>query len=107
MTGLGIRYRPGSRDDVEAHEAKVAALMTDLIDADPGKLENAARLWVKESPFFPKCSDLLATIRRLQPVRGEPDLNAACNRYNERLAAEGKTHLVWVNDGRNMWIDAA
>jgi len=53
---LGMRYEPAT--EKEAFAAKLALLVTDLAELDPGMLERAVQGWVKQNPFMPRASDL-------------------------------------------------
>jgi hypothetical protein len=107
---LGLRYRPAASDQLEAHHAKLAALMSDLADLPPALLERAAGQWVRQSPFMPKASDLLQLARgfagaefgsALQP------LDVAALR-NARMAEEpgARRDLHWVDDGHGLRLVA-
>ncbi len=103
---LGLRYRPASADQLEAHQAKLAALMTDLADLPPAMLERAAGHWVRQSAFMPKASDLVMLARNFATAkRGSAlqRLDVAAIR-NARMEQEpGARHDVrWVDDGRGL-----
>ncbi len=66
---------------MEAHAATLALLTRDLTSVDPHALETAIGKWVRESPFMPKASDLLAMVSQARP-RGQADLHALAARYN-------------------------
>lgn len=51
-----MRYEPAT--EKEAFAAKLALLVTDLAELDPGMLERAVQGWVKQNPFMPRASDL-------------------------------------------------
>lgn len=107
MADLGLRYRPTSQTDIEAHATRLALLGQDLYDLPAPMLERAIRDWVKTSPHMPKASDLVALCKSYVPRPAAPtpdddmtDVRDACARYNARDAAllsrEGK---LWVPDG--------
>lgn len=100
---LGLRYRPAAADQLEAHQAKLAALISDLADLSPLMLERAAHHWVRQSAFMPKTSDLLALARNFASAeRGSTrqPLDVAGLR-NARMAEEpgSRRDLRWVDDG--------
>jgi hypothetical protein len=103
---LGLRYRPASADQLEAHQAKLAALIADLADLPPAMLERAASHWVRQSAFMPKASDLVALARNFASAeRGSPmqRLDVAALR-NARMAEEpgGRRDVRWVDDGHGL-----
>jgi hypothetical protein len=107
---LGLRYRPAAADQLEAHQAKLAALISDLADLSPPVLERAARHWVRQSAFMPKTSDLLALARSFACAeRGSPlqPLDVAALR-NARMAGEpgARRDLRWVDDARGLRLVA-
>jgi hypothetical protein len=93
---LGLRYRPASPDQLEAHQAKLAALMMDLADIPPAPLEAAVRRWVLESPYLPKASDLVSLVQQRAPQAGAIDWIA---RGNAHLRELGRTDIHWIRDG--------
>lgn len=61
---LGLRYRPSSQADLEAHAGQLALLARDLADLPPKALAAAIDVWVKDSPFLPRASDLVTLAKR-------------------------------------------
>jgi hypothetical protein len=107
---LGLRYRPAAADQLEAHHAKLAALISDLADLQPTVLERAARHWVRQSAFMPKASELIALARNFANAeRGGRSgrLDVAALR-NARLAEEpgGRRDLRWIDDGGGLRLVA-
>lgn len=58
ISRLGLRYPPANTVDREAHTARVALLAEDCADIHPAWLDEAARQWSRNQPFFPKASEL-------------------------------------------------
>lgn len=56
---LGLRYRPTSQADLEAHAGALALLCADLADAPPHLLERAIQKHAIVSPYLPKAADLV------------------------------------------------
>jgi len=107
---LGLRYRPAAADQLEPHQAKLAALMNDLADLPPAVLERAARHWVRQSAFLPKASDLLQLARNFANAeRGNAlqRLDVAGQR-NARMAEEpgARRDLRWIDDGHGLRLVA-
>jgi len=107
---LGLRYRPAAADQLEAHQAKLAALISDLADLPPAVLERAARHWVRQSAFMPKASELIALARNFASAeRGSAlrRLDVAALR-NARMAEErgARRDLRWIDDGGGLRLVA-
>ena len=107
---LGLRYRPAAADQLEGHQAKLAALTSDLADLPPPMLERAAQHWVRQSAFMPKASDLLALARSFaRAERGSPlrPVDVAALR-NARMAEEpgARRDLRWIDDGGGLRLVA-
>lgn len=84
---LGLRYRPSSQADLEAHAEALKLLAQDLHDVPANLLEVAAKRWVRENRFMPKASELVALARgelegRRSPDSVERQLQAHCDRLN-------------------------
>ena len=62
---LGLRYRPTSQADLEAHAGALAMLCVDLADAPPHLLERAIQRHALESPYLPKAADLVKLMQSL------------------------------------------
>lgn len=114
---LGLRYRPMAPDQLEAYQAKLAALTADCADIPPRHLERAIADWVRSSPYLPKASDLVARARSSQQgtvgdARHDRDTRENAERLAEqaniRLKGEGKWNIRWVVDEHNaLKIEAA
>jgi hypothetical protein len=107
---LGLRYRPASAEQLEGHQAKLAALIADLADLPPDMLERAASHWVRQSAFMPKASDLVRLARNFATAEhGRPmqRLDVAASR-NARIAEEpgARRDLRWIDDGRGLRLVA-
>lgn len=100
---LGLRYRPTSQADLEAHAGALALLCTDLADAPPHLLQRAIQRHALESPYLPKASDLVRLMQDdLNGSRpaAEPGrkLDQAA-RANTRLDAENPNFPArWIYD---------
>lgn len=83
---LGLRYRPAARDQLEGHQAKIAALIADLIDVPTGPLEQACRAWVARSPYMPKASDLIEMAQEaVAPRQSAMSVQAMCDQRNANI----------------------
>jgi hypothetical protein len=107
---LGLRYRPAA-DQLEAHQAKLAALMSDLADLPAAALERAANQWIRQSAFMPKASELIQLARnfaRAERASPQRPLDVAASR-NARMAAEAgaRDDIRWVDDGHGLRLVAA
>jgi hypothetical protein len=104
---LGLRYRPLASDQLEAYQAKLAALTADVADLPPKLLERAIAEWVRESPYLPKASDLILRAKAFTAPPSGTDRDSRENaerlaaKYNARLLGEGKRHIVWIVDEQN------
>jgi hypothetical protein len=100
VSELGLRYRPLTSADQEAHAAQVALLATDLADLDPTQLTRAAQEWALRERFMPKAADLRAMISRSRGNRTPKDPQACCDFVNARDAALlERAGLRWVVSG--------
>lgn len=106
---LGLRYRPGSTDALEGHQAKLTALMLDLADIPPAALERAIGRWVMKSPYLPKASELVELARdtgdHSADRNSRENAQKLANLANARLAAEGKRHMHWIVDGNDLKLE--
>lgn len=83
---LGLRYRPARADQLEGHQAKIAALISDLIDVPLEPLEFACRSWARRSQFMPKASDLIDLAREaVKPPEAAHDAQSWCDQRNATL----------------------
>lgn len=82
---LGLRYRPTAAAQLEGHQAKIAALIADLIDVPLGPLEAACRQWVTRSPFMPKASDLIELARQSVAPPATVSVQAWCDQRNATM----------------------
>lgn len=62
---LGIRYRPTSQADIDAHGRSLDLLCGDLADAPPDLLEKAIAVHVRASVYLPKAADLIKLMQGL------------------------------------------
>jgi hypothetical protein len=93
ITELGFRFRPLTAADQEAHAAQVGLLAKDLADADPVKLQIAAREWARTERWMPKAADLLALMAKKAVSREM--LDAADERGNAHLRSIGRSDCHW------------
>lgn len=104
---LGLRYRPLAQDQLEAYQAKLAALTADCADLPPKLLERAIGEWVRESPYLPKASDLILRAKAFTAAPDSVDRDSRENaerlaaKYNAQLLGEGKRHIRWFVDEQN------
>lgn len=96
---LGLRYRPTSETDLEAHAAALALLASDLHDMPAHLLGKAIAKHVMESPYLPKASDL---VRLAKGFVDQP--RAAHGPAGETMAQRGnrmccREDVRWVDDG--------
>lgn len=101
---LGLRYRPAARDQLEGHQAKIAALIADLIDVPTGPLEQACRAWVSRSPYMPKASDLIEMAQEaVAPARVAMSVQAICDQRNANIernkTARPENRIEWYVAG--------
>jgi hypothetical protein len=94
---LGLRYRPHSLAEQEAHAAQIALLTRDLTGSNPEAVARAADTWAKSERWMPKASDLLALMRRTSSGGDrEAKLTQHMHNGNAMLAAQGRTDIQWV-----------
>ena len=107
---LGLRYRPAAADQLEPHQAKLAALMSDLADLPPALLTRAASHWVRQSAFMPKASDLIQLARHFANAEHDRPLRPldVAGLRNARMNAEPGTRrdIRWIDDGRGLRLVA-
>lgn len=103
---LGLRYRPSVQADLEEHAATLALLTTDVADIPPDLLEQAIRRHVMKSPYMPKASELIELARNLlnQKQQARSDMPLV-DRWNARLAAEGRYDIRWIDDNGQMKLE--
>lgn len=109
---LGLRYRPTSQVDLEAHAASIALLASDLYDMPPHILEKAIGKHVLSSPYLPKASDLVAIARTFvdrDPGTHGPKGETMAQRGNRLMSPEGLAKgLRWYEaDGGSAFLDFA
>lgn len=89
---LGLRYRPTSQADLEAHAGALALLCTDLADSPPHLLERAIKHHALNSPYLPKAADLVKLMQGFlndaKPAAQTGRKLDQAARANERLAME-------------------
>lgn len=100
---LGLRYRPTSQTDLEAHAGQLAMLATDLHDMPADLLERAIEEWAVKSPFMPKAFDLVQLAKgyltKAEPKQAGPtDWEMMARRYNDRMATdpEARRDVRWT-----------
>jgi len=114
---LGLRYRPTSATDLEAHAGQLALLATDLADMPADLLNRAVEDWAVRSPFMPKAFDLIQLAQSYLPKpkeaqpTGPTDWEMLARRYNDRMAADPDTRrdVRWTAHatGISMQFDAS
>lgn len=108
ILALGLRYRPQARDQLSGHQAKIAALVADLIDIPLDALEHACKAWTARSPYMPKASDLIELARNtVSPPTPAQSAQAWCDARNaglEKADAQrsdgAKREIEWYVSGR-------
>lgn len=101
---LGLRFRPTSSADLEAHRGRLALLAQDLADAPPALLDQAARDWSRSSRFMPTAAELVALMQSAinaadrRPLPASADLAAS---YNAARTA-GRDDLEWIGEGDSL-----
>lgn len=97
IANLGLRYRPSSQADLEAHAESILLLSQDVRDVPPKYLDAAAKKWARESRFMPKASELLDLSRKLakDDVAGSDAAGAQLQAHCDRLNG--------LNNGRDGW----
>lgn len=104
ISELGLRYRPTSQADLEAHAGALALLCTDLADAPPHLLERAIRQHAVASPYLPKASDLVRLMQGLlNETRPAAQPGARIDQASKRNAAmdqdpNARQDIRWVYD---------
>jgi len=93
---LATRYRPNRPEELEPFQARIALLTKDLAHVNPQALKNAADEWARRERWLPKASELIALIQEGRGPRRK-EINLA-EKYNARLAAEGKRGMKWIYD---------
>lgn len=66
---LGLRYRPSTQTDLEAHAALLALLVVDVAGVDHRDLAEAIKAHVRQSPFMPKACELIELADRARANR--------------------------------------
>ena len=92
---LGLRYRPSSATDLEAHAAMIALLTKDVAHVPVRYLRMAADKWARENKWMPKAAELIELARSLRPKPSpaeSPESEAA--RRNATLAPDSRMHWV-------------
>lgn len=104
ISEVGLRYRPTSQADLQAHGASLALLADDLADMPVDLLRKAIAKHVVESPFLPKASDLVRLAKGFieQPMRS--DVRSLIQRLNDQntrhdahwvAGEDGTPHMEW------------
>lgn len=86
---LGLRYRPTSTADLEAHAARLALLARDLADAPAELLADAASAWALRSRFMPTAVELVEGMQRIIAARRVPRFAGPL-----RTSADQARHIV-------------
>lgn len=101
---LGLRYRPASAAEIQAHEDKLELLIEDLNGMAEDVLEAAAKELAKERPFMPRASDLIERCKVLRARRPDSAKRANLDHMNAKLRDENQL----AYDGGVRWFrDAA
>mgnify|MGYP000220383671 CR=1 FL=1 len=102
VSELGIRYRPLTQADQEAHTLQVALLTKDLADVSPPVLALAADEWSKTQRYMPRAYDLLEMCRKMTQDPDRRRLQQAhLDHGNNHLADLGRRDVHWiVRDGQ-------
>ena len=91
---LGLRFRPLTLADQEAHAAQVALLTRDLAGTDVVALQKAADQWARNERFMPKAADLLKIVRLHRPATTSSlDLQYLADMGNAKCT---RPDLQWV-----------
>lgn len=87
ISELGLRYRPTSQADLEAHAHALALLCSDLADMPANLLARAIAKHVMESPYLPKASDLVKIAKSFIPTRPHsgPEGETTAERLNRLM----------------------
>lgn len=103
---LGLRYRPVSSAQLEAHNATLSALMIDVADLPPHLLQRAIEAHVRESRFMPKASELIARAKSYVDKADDARLQQHCDELN-RLGWVRASGIEWfVNrSGEKAFVD--
>lgn len=103
ISELGLRYRPASQADLEAHAAALALLAMDLIDIPPPLLGKAIAKHVLTSPYLPKASDLVKLAKEfIQPGPSIGGVGETLAQKGNRLMnadPNGRRDIRWFDDG--------
>ena len=99
ISKLGLRYRPTSNVDLDAHAALLALLASDLAEMPPAILDRAIKAWALQSPFMPKAYDLVKLAREFVSEDRPPATQSLAEKYNERMAAdpEARRDRKWID----------
>lgn len=107
---LGLRYRPTSQTDLEAHAAQLALLVIDLADVPVAMLERAIQDWSVRSPYMPKAYDLVQLAKSYLPKPppqsggSTTDWPTMAGRANQDMHTRenGRQDIHWVADHAGM-----
>lgn len=97
---LGLRYRPTSQTDLEAHGEALRLLTMDLADMPPSLLEKAAERWARTERFMPRASELIGVAQSMQRERDAGSdfarrrLQEHCDRLNTMAWCRGQWSVV-------------
>ena len=96
VTELGLRYRPLTAADQEAHAATVSLLARDLENCDLGKLAQAADQWARSERFMPKACDLIKIMSQMTTAK--KSAQQRCDEWNAAMltAEHGRRDIHWV-----------
>jgi hypothetical protein len=101
---LGLRYRPASAAEIQAHEDKLELLVEDLNGIAEDVLETAAKELAKEKPFMPRASDLIERCKAIRARRPDSAKRANLDQMNAKLRDDNQL----AHDGGVRWYrDAA
>ena len=106
---LGLRYRPTSQADLEAHAASLALLAVDLADVPPDYLAKAINHHVTRSPYLPKAAELVALAKEFDRA-AKPSVAGSladfCEDSNRRSIERGSALRWYIENGKMKYCSA-
>jgi hypothetical protein len=115
IANLGLRYRPSGAADLTAHAEALRLLAEDVSDVPPPLLDEAAKLWARESRFMPKAAELRDLARKIQADRlagtdvAGQQLQDHCHMLNAMrwVQAKGIRYVVKRGEDGRRYVDTA
>jgi hypothetical protein len=104
ISELGMRYEPSAKADLGGHAGKLALLVRDVEDLDPGVLQIAVDSWIKRNPFMPRASDLRGLVEDITRMQGGAGMSDAKRKQiildecNANLRKWGRLDQEWYRD---------